>query len=80
MRIAILAPITRRIPPRPYGPEEQMISDLTEGMVERGHRVTLFAPANSLTRSELSAVCPRPLVEWEEEGAWAVACVTPGLR
>lgn len=67
MRIAILAPITRRVPPRPYGPEEQTISDLAEGLTERGHRVTLFATANSLTRAELSGVCPRPLVEWGVE-------------
>jgi len=67
MRIAMLAPINRRIPPRPYGPEEQMISDLTEGLVERGHEVTLFATGNSLTRAELVSVCPEPLVEWEED-------------
>ncbi len=67
MRVAILAPINRRIPPRPYGPEEQMISDLTEGLVERGHQVTLFATGNSLTRSELVWVCPEPLVEWEDD-------------
>ena len=67
MRIAMLAPINRRIPPRPYGPEEQMISDLTEGLVERGHEIVLFAAANSLTRAELVAACPRPLVEWEDE-------------
>jgi mannose-6-phosphate isomerase-like protein (cupin superfamily) len=67
MRIAILAPISRRIPPRPYGPEEQLISDLTEGLLELGHQVTLFAAGNSLTRAELAAVCPRPLVEWEED-------------
>jgi mannose-6-phosphate isomerase len=67
MRIAILAPIARRIPPRPYGPEEQMISDLAEGLLERGCQVTLFATANSLTRAELVSVIPRPLIECEEE-------------
>ena len=67
MRIAILAPIARRIPPRPYGPEEQMISDLAEGLLERGCQVTLFATANSLTRAELVSVVPRPLIECEEE-------------
>ena len=67
MRIAMLAPITRRILPRPYGSEEQLISDLCEGLVERGHRVTLFASANSLTRAELVSVCPRALFEWEED-------------
>lgn len=67
MRIAMLAPITRRVPPRPYGTEEQLISDLCEGLVERGHAVTLFASANSLTRAELASVCPRALTEWEED-------------
>ncbi|MFO8056071.1 MAG: glycosyltransferase [bacterium] len=67
MRVAMLAPINRRVPPRPYGLEEQMISDLTEGLVERGHQVTLFATGNSLTRAELVSVCPEPLVEWEED-------------
>jgi len=63
----MLAPINRRVPPRPYGPEEQLISDLVEGLVERGHEVVLFATGNSLTRAELVAVCPKPLVEWNEE-------------
>lgn len=67
MRIAMLAPITRRIPPRPYRPEEQMISDLTECLLERGHQVVLFAAGNSLTRAELVATCPRPLVESEDD-------------
>ncbi len=67
MRIAMLAPITRRIPPRPYGPEEQLISDLCEGLLERGHQVMLFATGDSLTRAELVAVCPRPLSEWDQE-------------
>jgi len=67
MRIAMLAPIARRVPPRPYGTEEQLISDLCEGLVERGHLVTLFASANSLTRAELVAVCPRALTEWGED-------------
>ena len=67
MRIAMLAPINRRVPPRPYGPEEQLISDLVEGLLERGHQVVLFATANSLTRAELVSACPRPLVEWEED-------------
>ncbi len=67
MRVAMLAPISRRIPPRPYGPEEQMISDLTEELVSRGHEVFLFASGDSLTRAELLSVCPVALVEWEEE-------------
>lgn len=44
MRIAILAPITWRVPPRGYGPWEQVVGLLAEGLVLRGHDVTLLLP------------------------------------
>ena len=43
MRIAMLSPIAWRTPPRHYGPWENVASMLTEGLVARGHDVTLFA-------------------------------------
>src|SRR5258707_4268864 len=63
MRIAMLAPITWRVPPRHYGPWERVVSLLTEGLVARGVDVTLFATADSLTKAKLSAICPRPYSE-----------------
>src|SRR5213076_738228 len=63
LRVAILAPISWRVPPRQYGPWEQFASLLTEGLVERGVDVTLFATADSMTTARLDAVCPRPLME-----------------
>ena len=63
MRIAMLAPISWRVPPRHYGPWERVVSLLTEGLVERGVDVTLFATADSVTQAHLDAVCPRPLEE-----------------
>ena len=63
MRVAMLAPISWRVPPRHYGPWERVVSLLTEGLTERGVDVTLFATADSVTRSHLDAVCPRPLQE-----------------
>jgi len=63
MRVAILAPISWRVPPRHYGPWERVVSLLTEGLVERGVDVTLFATADSVTQAGLDAVCPRPLSE-----------------
>lgn len=63
MRIAMLAPISWRVPPRHYGPWEQVVSLLTEGLVARGVDVTLFATADSVTSAQLSAVCPRPYSE-----------------
>lgn len=61
MHIAVLAPIAWRTPPRHYGGWELVASQLTEGLVQRGHRVTLFATADSLTSARLESVCPHPL-------------------
>jgi glycosyltransferase involved in cell wall biosynthesis len=63
MRVAMLAPISWRVPPRHYGPWERVVSLLTEGLVERGINVTLFATADSITKARLAAVCPRPYSE-----------------
>src|SRR5215472_6088348 len=65
MRIGMLAPISWRVPPRHYGPWEQVVSLLTEGLVARGLDVTLFATADSLTRARLVSVCLRPYSEDE---------------
>ncbi len=59
MHIAMLSPIAWRTPPRHYGPWESVASMLTEGLVARGHDVTLFATADSQTTGTLHAVCPR---------------------
>ena len=58
MRIAMLAPISWRTPPRHYGPWELVTSLLTEALVAKGVDVTLFATADSLTRASLEAVVP----------------------
>lgn len=63
MRVAMLAPISWRVPPRHYGPWERVVWLLTEGLVERGVDVTLFATADSITRARLVSVCPRPYSE-----------------
>jgi glycosyltransferase involved in cell wall biosynthesis len=52
----VLAPISWRVPPVHYGPWELFASLLTEGLVERGHEVTLFASGDSLTKATLSSV------------------------
>jgi glycosyltransferase involved in cell wall biosynthesis len=57
--VAVLAPVSWRVPPRHYGPWEQFASLLTEGLVERGVDVTLFATADSLTAARLASVVAR---------------------
>ena len=64
MRIAVLAPIAWRVPPRHYGPWELFASLLTEGLVSRGHEVTLFAVGESETSARLCSVVPRG---WSED-------------
>jgi glycosyltransferase involved in cell wall biosynthesis len=59
IRVAVLAPVSWRVPPRHYGPWEQFASLLTEELVERGVDVTLFATADSLTAARLAAVVAR---------------------
>ncbi len=58
LRIGVISPISWRTPPRHYGPWEQFASHLTEGLVRRGHDVTLFATADSITAARLVAVAP----------------------
>lgn len=60
MRIAMLAPITWRTPPRAYGPWELVTSMLTEALVKRGVEVTLFATLDSMTTGILDGVVPAP--------------------
>jgi len=58
LRVAMLAPISWRVPPLGYGPWEQFVSLLTEGLVDRGVAVTLFATADSQTRARLVGSAP----------------------
>jgi glycosyltransferase involved in cell wall biosynthesis len=59
MHIAMLSPIAWRTPPRHYGPWENVVSLLTEALVEAGIEVTLFATGDSETTGKLRAICPR---------------------
>ena len=58
LRVGVLAPISWRVPPRHYGPWEQFVSLLTEGLVARGVDVTLFATRDSVTAARLVGVAP----------------------
>jgi len=59
MRVAMLSPIAWRTPPRHYGPWENVVSLLTEGLVKRGLDVTLYATKDSITSARLVGVCER---------------------
>ena len=63
LRVALLAPISWRVPPRHYGPWEQFASLLAEGLVAKGVDVTLFATADSVTAGRLASVVARAYSE-----------------
>jgi glycosyltransferase involved in cell wall biosynthesis len=63
LRVAMLAPISWRVPPRHYGPWERVVALLTESLVRHGVAVTLFATADSITKATLVGTCPRPYSE-----------------
>ncbi|MFD0581461.1 hypothetical protein [Dactylosporangium darangshiense] len=63
MKVALLGPIAWRTPPRAYGPWEQVVSLLAEGLVARGVDVTLFASLDSITSARLGGVVERPYNE-----------------
>jgi glycosyltransferase involved in cell wall biosynthesis len=67
MRIALLAPITHRLPPLAYGPWEQVVADLADGLVDAGHEVTLFCTAESCTSAIVVVTTPHPLGEWPDD-------------
>lgn len=63
MRIAQIAPIGERVPPKKYGGTERVVYSLTEELVKRGHEVTLFASGDSKTSAILISVYPTSLRE-----------------
>jgi glycosyltransferase involved in cell wall biosynthesis len=53
MRIAVIAPPWYPVPPSGYGGIEWVVALLADGLTERGHEVTLFAPPGSRTEAQL---------------------------
>jgi glycosyltransferase involved in cell wall biosynthesis len=68
MRIGMIAPPWFPLPPQRYGGIEFVVSLLTEGLVARGHDVTLFASGDSETRARLSYIFARAPFEQMEGG------------
>lgn len=75
LKIAVLSPVAWRTPPRHYGPWEQMASNLTEGLVKKGHQVTLFATGDSITSSRLQSVCQQGYEEDKMQDAKVLECL-----
>jgi glycosyltransferase involved in cell wall biosynthesis len=75
MKIAILSPVAWRTPPRQYGPWEQVVSCLTEGLVANGMDVTLFATGDSITSAKLDFCIDRPYAEEKNADVKVTECL-----
>jgi glycosyltransferase involved in cell wall biosynthesis len=76
MKIAQIAPIAERVPPKKYGGTERVVSALTEELIKRGHEVTLFASGDSETSGRLESVYPRALREAKLKDIYGVNHLT----
>jgi glycosyltransferase involved in cell wall biosynthesis len=70
LRIAMVAPVAQSIPPERSGSVESVTALLTEGLVARGHDVTLFATGTSRTGAKLHATFPRGYKEDPDLWPW----------
>lgn len=75
MKIAVLAPVAWRTPPRHYGPWEQVSSNIAEGLLKEGIDVTLFATGDSITGGRLESVTERGYEEDKNIDAKVVECL-----
>lgn len=69
MKIGIVGTIWLDIPPKGYGGTEEVIYNLANGLSEKGHDVSLFAPENSQIKAHVIPTVNRPLrdaaIPWE---------------
>src|SRR3954454_17086348 len=61
LRIALVAPPLLPVPPIRYGGLERIVAVIADGLVARGHDVTLFAPCDSTFAGTVVATVPSGL-------------------
>jgi glycosyltransferase involved in cell wall biosynthesis len=83
MRIAMISTPFIPVPPPLYGGTELVVHYLVEGLLERGHDVTLFATGDSRSRARLCSLYP--WAQWPPAAftdlnhtSWAMAQVADG--
>ena len=83
LRIAMISTPFIPVPPKDYGGTELVVHELVEGLLDRGHQVTLFATGDSETRAALEAVYdealwpPEPFTELDHV-SWAMRRAADG--
>src|SRR4051794_21950052 len=80
MRIAMLAPPWIPVPAPAYGGIEEVVRLLCEGLVDRGHAVTLFAPPASSSPAVVRPVLEDAHPDEIERARWEVDHVAPAFE
>lgn len=70
MKIGIISPLWRRVPPKKYGGTEYVVSLITAELVKRNHEVYLFASGDSETPAHLIPIIDRNLYDLLGEYQW----------
>ncbi|MBI4409817.1 MAG: glycosyltransferase family 4 protein [Gemmatimonadetes bacterium] len=80
MKIALVSTPFVAVPPRDYGGTELVVYELAEGLVRRGHKVTVFATGDSRSSARLEHLYPRAV--WPPTGladtnhvTWALSAI-----
>lgn len=63
MRIALLAPLWKTVPPEKYGGSELVVANLAKGLVAHRHEVTTFACGGSRVSGKLISVIEKPMYD-----------------
>jgi len=63
MKIALLAPLWKKVPPEKYGGSELVVANLAKGLSELGHEVTTFACGGSEVAGKLIPVIEKPMYD-----------------
>lgn len=61
VKIGIISPLWKPLPPERYGGTELIVSLIAEGLVRKGHEVTIFASGDSKTSARLVPVTDKNL-------------------
>src|SRR5689334_17916583 len=61
LRIALVPPLWARLAPGTSGGTEEVVRTLADGLVKRGHDVTVFAARDSVTCAKVTALSDRNL-------------------
>src|SRR5437588_4690666 len=74
LRIGLVPPLWARVAPATQGGVEYIVYLLAEGLIKRGHEVTVFTASDSPTIAKVEPLCECNMIEaMERNRAWESA-------